>query len=83
MKHVSRRAIVFAIAAAVMGSAVAAATAASRESGRKAATIQVCVLLPETKTSARWVQVDAPIVWKALKAAGVATRGTKAVGDAQ
>jgi D-xylose transport system substrate-binding protein len=83
VKHVSRRAIVFAIAAAVMGSAVAAATAASRESGRKAANIQVCVLLPETKTSPRWVQFDAPILKKALKAAGVTYSVTNALGDAQ
>ena len=33
--------------------------------------IQVCVLLPDTSSSVRWVQFDAPDIAKALKAAGV------------
>jgi D-xylose transport system substrate-binding protein len=74
---------VFAIAAAVMGSAVAVATAASRESGRKAANVQVCVLLPDTKSSVRWVQFDAPTIAKALKAAGVTYSITNALNDPQ
>ena len=83
MKHVSRRVTVLAIAAAVMGSAVAVATAASRESGRKAADIQVCVLLPDTKSSVRWVQFDAPTIAKALKAAGVTYSINNALNDPQ
>jgi D-xylose transport system substrate-binding protein len=75
--------IVFAIAAAVMGSAVAAATAASRESGRKAADVQVCVLLPDTKSSVRWVQFDAPLIAKALKKAKVTYSITNALNDPQ
>jgi D-xylose transport system substrate-binding protein len=57
--------------------AVGAATAKST------ANIQVCVLLPETKTSVRWVQFDAPDFAKALKAAGVTYSITNALGDAQ
>ena len=83
MKHVSRRVTVLAIAAAVMGSAVAVATAASRESGRKAADVQVCVLLPDTKSSVRWVQFDAPTIAKALKAAGVTYSINNALNDPQ
>ena len=49
----------------------------------RAASIQVCVLLPETKTSVRWVQFDAPDFAKALKAAGVTYKITNALGDAQ
>jgi len=62
------------LAAAVMS---AVATASSK------ANIQVCVLLPETKTSVRWVQFDAPDFKKALKAAGVTYSVTNALGDAQ
>jgi D-xylose transport system substrate-binding protein len=56
---------------------VAVATAA------RTASIQVCVLLPETKTSVRWVQFDAPDFAKALKAAGVTYSITNALGDEQ
>ena len=63
------------ILAAVIMSAVATAA--------KKASIQVCVLLPETKTSPRWVQFDAPDFKKALKAAGVTYSVTNALGDAQ
>jgi D-xylose transport system substrate-binding protein len=83
VKHVSRKVTVLAIAAAVMGSAVAVATAASRESGRKAADVQVCVLLPDTKSSVRWVQFDAPTIAKALKAAGVTYSINNALNDPQ
>jgi D-xylose transport system substrate-binding protein len=62
------------LTAAVMS---AVATASSK------ASIQVCVLLPETKTSPRWVQFDAPDFKKALKAAGVTYSVTNALGDAQ
>jgi D-xylose transport system substrate-binding protein len=39
--------------------------------------------LPETKTSVRWVQFDAPTFKKQLKAAGVTYSVTNALGDAQ
>ena len=63
------------VLAAVIMSAVATAS--------RKASIQVCVLLPETKTSVRWVQFDAPDFAKALKAAGVTYSVTNALGDAQ
>ena len=63
------------VLAAVIMSAVATAA--------KKASIQVCVLLPETKTSVRWVQFDAPTFAKQLKAAGVTYSITNALGDAQ
>jgi D-xylose transport system substrate-binding protein len=63
------------VLAAVIMSAVATAS--------RKASIQVCVLLPETKTSPRWVQFDAPDFAKALKAAGVTYSITNALGDAQ
>ena len=57
--------------------AVAVATAA------RAASYQVCVLLPDTKSSVRWVQFDAPDFAKALKAAGVTYLITNALNDPQ
>src|SRR6185436_14959100 len=62
------------LAAAVMS---AVATASSR------ASIQVCVLLPDTKSSVRWVQFDAPGWAKALKKAGVTYSITNALNDPQ
>src|SRR5207248_8920672 len=52
-------------------------------SGKKKASIQVCVLLPDTKSSVRWVQFDAPDFAKALKAAGVTYSITNALNDPQ
>ena len=50
---------------------------------RKSASIQVCVLLPDTSSSVRWVQFDAPDIAKALKAAGVTYSITNALNDPQ
>ena len=47
------------------------------------ATAQVCVLLPDTKSSVRWVQFDAPDFAKSLKAAGVTYMISNALGDPQ
>ncbi|HST24458.1 MAG TPA: substrate-binding domain-containing protein [Gaiellaceae bacterium] len=60
------------LAAAIM-SAVATAS--------KAASVQVCVLLPDTKSSVRWQDFDAPDFAKALKAAGVTYLITNALND--
>ncbi len=62
------------LAAAVM-SAVATAS--------KAASFQVCVLLPDTSSSVRWVQFDAPDMAAAFKKAGVTASITNALNDAQ
>ena len=63
------------VLAAVIMSAVA--TAAKR------ATYQVCVLLPDTSSSVRWVQFDAPDMAAAFKKAGVSAQITNALNDAQ
>jgi D-xylose transport system substrate-binding protein len=70
--------IVFAVVAA--GVAVAVATGAT---AKKSANIQVCVLLPDTKSSVRWVQFDAPYFKAALKKAGVTYSITNALNDPQ
>jgi D-xylose transport system substrate-binding protein len=65
---------------AVLALSAGAALAKSEKAG---ATIQVCVLLPDTTTSVRWEQFDKPSFAKALKAAGVTASITNALGDAQ
>jgi D-xylose transport system substrate-binding protein len=50
---------------------------------RTAAGGQVCVLLPDTATSIRWVHYDTPALKAALKAAGVTAQFFNANNDAQ
>jgi D-xylose transport system substrate-binding protein len=59
---------------------VSGATASVQQ---KKASVQVCVLLPDTKSSVRWVQFDAPDFAKALKAAGVTYSINNALNDPQ
>jgi D-xylose transport system substrate-binding protein len=63
--------------------AALAATGAGANVGKKAASAQVCVLLPDTKSSVRWVQFDAPAFATALKAAGVTYSINNALNDPQ
>jgi len=62
---------------------LAAGVMAAVATASKAASVQVCVLLPDTKSSVRWVQFDAPDFAKALKAAGVTYSITNALNDPQ
>jgi D-xylose transport system substrate-binding protein len=78
-----RRSTTLGLVAATAVVAVAVVTAATASVKHKKASIQVCVLLPDTKSSVRWVQFDAPDFAKALKAAGVTYSITNALGDAQ
>ena len=68
MKAVSRRSATLLVG--VAAAAVAVAIAASGATARPAAT-QVCVLLPDTTTSVRWQQFDAPAFKNAFKKAGL------------
>jgi D-xylose transport system substrate-binding protein len=63
--------------------AVVALVSVAVGTAARAASIQVCVLLPDTKSSVRWVQFDAPDFAKALKAAGVTYSITNALNDPQ
>ena len=83
MSYVSRKVVAVAVGAAIAGLLVAGATASSTLSGRHTASAQVCVLLPDTKSSVRWVQFDAPDIAKALKAAGVTYMISNALNDPQ
>ena len=79
---VSSRLNVLAGVVVLIVSLVAAGAASARVSTHKAS-IQVCVLLPDTKSSARYELFDRPYLAKAFKAAGVATTINNAQGDAQ
>src|SRR5205809_2220525 len=76
----SRTATRVLLAVALAGVAVAVTTGAT---AKKNANIQVCVLLPDTKSSVRWVQFDAPDFAKALKKAKVTYSITNALNDPQ
>jgi D-xylose transport system substrate-binding protein len=66
---------------AVLGTASVIAASAMAGTTKKEAGIQVCVLLPDTKSSVRWVQFDAPDLAKAFKAAHVTYSITNALND--
>jgi D-xylose transport system substrate-binding protein len=80
MKGVTGKGARILLAVAVAGAAVAVTTGAT---AKKTANIQVCVLLPDTKSSVRWQQFDAPYFAKALKKAGVTYSITNALNDPQ
>jgi D-xylose transport system substrate-binding protein len=56
---------------------------AAASSAKKSAGIQVCGLMPDTKTSVRWEQFDKPALIKAFKAAHISARVVNAQGDPQ
>jgi len=66
----------------VAAAAVAVAIAATGAIARPAAT-QVCVLLPDTTTSVRWQQFDAPAFKNAFKKAGLTATIVNALGQPQ
>src|SRR3954454_5743571 len=81
VRHVSRKAIALGVLVAIIGLVVVAVAAAG--STKKTASVQVCVLLPDTKSSVRWVQFDAPAFKKALSKAGVTYSINNALNDPQ
>src|SRR4051812_44841513 len=79
VRHVSRKAIALGVLVAIIGLVVVAVAAAG--SSKKSASVQVCVLLPDTKSSVRWVQFDAPAFKSALSKAGVTYSINNALND--
>ena len=69
------------IGLAVAGVVVAGATASTKTAKSAKASVQVCVLLPDTKSSVRWVQFDAPDFAEAFKEAGVSASINNALND--
>jgi D-xylose transport system substrate-binding protein len=82
LKKVLGRPLVLLLIAVIGVSAVVATTALASTKTHKA-NVQVCVLLPDTKSSVRWVDFDAPDFAKAFKAAGVTASITNALNDPQ
>jgi D-xylose transport system substrate-binding protein len=69
------------VAVSFMAIATLVVTSASAHSTKKAANVQVCVLLPDTKSSVRWVQFDAPLLKAAFAKAGVTASINNALND--
>jgi D-xylose transport system substrate-binding protein len=79
MKRSTRWGVFVLVTVAIAASIVAAAGA---RTAKKSASVQACVLLPDTKSSARYELFDRPYLTKAFKAAGVSAVVNNAQGDA-
>jgi D-xylose transport system substrate-binding protein len=73
-RNILRTAALLVVAVAAVG--VVAGAGASHK-----ASVQVCVLLPDTKSSVRWVQFDAPAFKAAFQKAGVTASINNALND--
>jgi D-xylose transport system substrate-binding protein len=71
------------LAVALGVAAVASALAATSSKGSSEATVQVAVLLPDSKSSVRWETQDRRFLATAFKKAGIAYSIVNAEGDAQ
>jgi len=67
VKRLFRRSATVGLTVAV--ASVAVAVVATGATARSSATTEVCVLLPDTKSSVRWEQFDKPYFASALKKA--------------
>lgn len=83
MKGLVRKGVPVALALALVGVVTAAASARVQAPTKRTATAQVCVLLPDTKSSVRYELFDRPYLAKAFKAAGVSYSINNAQGDQQ
>jgi D-xylose transport system substrate-binding protein len=79
VKRFGRKGLILVLGAVVAALAVTAGAVASTKSHK--ASVQVCVLLPDTKSSVRWVQFDAPDFKKAFQAAGISASINNALND--
>src|SRR5581483_4875507 len=82
LRKVFRRSTAFVLAGLIVAAtATLVATSATAGTKSKKASVQVCVLLPDTKSSVRWVQFDAPDLKKAFAKAGVTASINNALND--
>ena len=81
MKNAFRRSVAVGLGVVIAATAVVAV--ATGATAKKSANVQVCVLLPDTKSSVRWVQFDAPTIAAALKKEGVSYSMNNALNDPQ
>jgi D-xylose transport system substrate-binding protein len=68
-------------AAGLLLVSAAAVVAVGGAGASHTASVQVCVLLPDTKSSVRWVQFDAPAMKAAFQKAGVSASINNALND--
>jgi D-xylose transport system substrate-binding protein len=79
VKRFGKNGLILLLLAGIAALAVSAGAVASTK--KSSANVQVCVLLPDTKSSVRWVQFDAPLLKKAFAAAGVTASINNALND--
>jgi D-xylose transport system substrate-binding protein len=79
VKRFGRTGLILVLLGGIAALAVSAAAVASTK--KKSASIQVCVLLPDTKSSVRWTQFDPKYIGRALKKAGVTYSMNNALND--
>jgi D-xylose transport system substrate-binding protein len=80
VRKFSSRSVGLLVALAALAALVVTAGAGATV-GKKSASVQVCVLLPDTKSSVRWVQFDAPAMKAAFAKAGVTASINNALND--
>ena len=81
MRALPRKAVSAALAVALVGVIAAAASARGTSPAKKSASVQACVLLPDTASSVRYELFDRPYLAKAFKAAHITYSITNALGD--
>jgi D-xylose transport system substrate-binding protein len=83
VKKLPRWAIAALTATVLVGLVAAAASARTSSPSKQAASIQACALLPDTKSSTRYVLFDAPYLKAAFRKAGVSAQVLNALNDPQ
>jgi D-xylose transport system substrate-binding protein len=81
VKRFARKGVFLVLVVGIAALAVSAGAIASTKS-KKAGSVQVCVLLPDTQSSVRWQQFDKPLLTAAFKKAGVSALISNALGSA-
>ena len=80
MKGFGRKGAFLVLGVGIAALVISAGAVASTK--KKSASVQVCVLLPDTQSSVRWQQFDKPLLTKAFQNAGVSALITNALGSA-
>jgi D-xylose transport system substrate-binding protein len=83
LKYLSKKAAAAAVALVVVGAIAAGAAARTNAPAAKTASIKACALLPDTKSSTRYVLFDAPYLKAAFRKAGIGASVLNALNDPQ
>jgi D-xylose transport system substrate-binding protein len=83
VKKLPRWAVAVIAASVLVGLIAAAASARTSSPSKQAASIKACALLPDTKSSTRYVLFDAPYLKAAFKKANVPAQVLNALNDPQ